>query len=113
MKLFELFPDSPRWNSCLLNRYRDGDDSLGWHSDEDIPRYGPDPHIASVSFGTERIFRLRRIADEGEKVDFKLGGGAVLLMHGSTQRTWQHSVPAQKGALERFNLTFRHVLHVV
>ena len=109
-RLFELFPGSPRYNTCLLNRYRNGDDSMGWHTDQDVARYGQDPHIASVSFGAERTFRLRRIADEGEKVDYVLGGGAVLVMHGTTQRTWQHSVPKQKSALERFNLTFRHII---
>lgn len=109
----ERFPGSPRWNTCLLNRYRDGDDCLGWHDDQDVARYGEEPHIASVSFGTERVFRLRRKANNDEKVDFKLGGGAILLMHGTMQATWEHSVPAKKGALERINLTFRHVLRAV
>ena len=106
-RLQELFPNSPCWNTVLLNRYRDGNDNMGWHSDEDIPRYGEDPHICSVSFGAERVFRLRRNSDHTEQVYFTLGGGAVLLMHGKTQKFWQHSLPKRSGALERMNLTFR------
>ena len=112
-RLRELFPASPCWNTCLLNRYRDGNDNMGWHSDEDIPRYGEDPHICSVSFGAERVFRLRRNSDHSEQLDFTLGGGAVLLMHGKTQKFWQHSLPKKSGALERVNLTFRFMRTVV
>jgi alkylated DNA repair dioxygenase AlkB len=112
-RLLELFPASPVWNTCLLNRYRDGNDTMGWHSDEDVRRYGEEPHICSVSFGFERVFRLRRNSDHTDQVDFTLGGGAVLLMHGKTQKFWQHSLPKRSGALERINLTFRHIRNVV
>ena len=89
-----------------------GDDSLSWHDDFDAARYGEDPVIASVSFGAERIFRLRRKADHAEQYDFNLGAGAILVMAGTCQKTWQHCVPKRaKMATERINLTFRHVVN--
>ena len=89
-----------------------GDDSLSWHDDFDAARYGEDPVIASVSFGAERIFRLRRKADTAEQVDFTLGAGAILVMAGTCQKTWQHCVPKRaKTPTERINLTFRYVVN--
>jgi hypothetical protein len=88
-----------------------GDDKLGWHDDYDKKRYGASPVIASVSFGAERAFQMRRKADNADKYEFQLGGGAVLVMAGSCQATWEHSVPARaKAPGERINLTFRHVI---
>ncbi len=84
---------------------------MGWHDDHDAARYGADPVIASVSFGVERDFLLRRNADESDKRVFKLGGGAVLVMGGTCQRTWKHSLPARKSAPgARINLTFRRII---
>jgi hypothetical protein len=88
-----------------------GDDKLGWHDDWDKKRYGVNPVIASVSFGSERAFQMRRKADNSDKYEFQLGGGAILVMAGSCQATWEHSVPARaKAPGERINLTFRHVI---
>ena len=90
-----------------------GDDRIGWHHDDNVARYGEDPVIASVSFGEERIFRLRRKADHAEQVDYSLGGGAILIMAGTCQSTWQHCVPARANLpTERINLTFRYVVNV-
>jgi alkylated DNA repair dioxygenase AlkB len=72
-----------------------------------VARYGANPSIASVSFGAERAFQK---CNE-QKVEFSLGGGAVLLMSGTAQATWQHSVPKRAGLPgARINLTFRRVL---
>lgn len=97
------------FNSCLLNRYRDGNDSLGWHSDNE-PLYGQQPTIASVSFGMGRDFILRRNADHSEKIYVTLGSGDILIMKGSVQQLWQHTVPKRKNVVdERISLTFRNV----
>ena len=88
-----------------------GDDKLGWHRDYDKKRYGDNPVIASVSFGAERAFQLRRDSDTADKYEFLLGGGAVLIMGGTCQATWQHCVPARARAPgERINLTFRYII---
>lgn len=96
------------YNSVLLNRYADGQDCVGWHSDDD---YDPGPHagVASVSLGATRRFRLRnRHTRETVRVD--LVAGSLLLMGPGTQRDWQHALPRSKKCLEvRINLTFRYV----
>lgn len=98
------------FNSCLLNLYRGGADSLAWHSDNE-PLYGPQPTIASVSFGTPRDFLLRRKDDRLQKHCWTLGCGDLLIMQGSTQQFWEHSVPKRRNvASARVNLTFRNVL---
>lgn len=107
-RVTELFPDV-HFNSVLCNRYRSGEDAMGWHSDEDVPRYGESPNIVSCSFGAERDFVLRRRADSADKLQYVLGHGAVLLMGGTCQKTWQHSVPRRKNCAERINLTFRFI----
>ncbi len=95
--------------SCFATRA--GEDSLGWHDDNDIARYGANPTIVSVSFGAERAFQLRNKKAHEQKVEFSLGGGAVLRMSGTCQATWQHSVPKRAGLPgARINLTFRRVL---
>ncbi len=64
-----------------------------------------------MSFGAERAFQLRSKRDHAQKLEFTLGAGAVLIMAGSSQATWEHSVPARaKAPGERINLTFRHVI---
>jgi alkylated DNA repair dioxygenase AlkB len=97
------------FNSVLLNRYRDGDDGMGWHSDNE-PELGQAPLIASVSLGAERRFLLRRRDDHGKKAEVQLGHGDLLLMAGQTQRHYQHALPKSARPLaERINLTFRWV----
>jgi len=96
------------FNSVLLNAYRDGQDSMGWHADDE-PELGSEPVIASISLGAERNFRWR------EKSSRKASGlalthGSLLLLSGSFQHLYQHSIPrtARITGL-RINLTFRQV----
>ncbi|WP_314402963.1 alpha-ketoglutarate-dependent dioxygenase AlkB family protein [Stenotrophomonas rhizophila] len=97
------------FNSVLLNRYRDGDDGMGWHSDNE-PELGPAPLIASLSLGAERRFALRRRDDHAKKAEVVLGHGDLLLMGGATQRHYQHALPKSTRPLaERINLTFRWI----
>lgn len=97
------------FNSVLLNRYRDGDDGMGWHSDNE-PELGPAPVIASLSLGAGRRFLLRRRDDHAKKAEVLLDHGDLLVMGGQTQRHYQHSLPKSARPLaERLNLTFRWI----
>jgi alkylated DNA repair dioxygenase AlkB len=99
-----------RFNSVLLNRYRDGSDSMGWHSDDE-PELGERPLIASLSLGAPRRFLLRRRDDHSCKREFLLGHGDLLVMAGDTQRFYQHALPkTRRPTGERINLTFRQIL---
>lgn len=96
------------FNSVLLNLYRNGQDSVSWHSDEE-PELGQNPVIASVSFGATRQFVLKHKSrkDMG-KISIDLTHGSLLLMEGATQHNWLHQVPkTKKNISERINLTFR------
>lgn len=94
------------FNSVLLNRYRNGNDSMGWHADDE-PELGKDPVIASVNFGAARRFMFRHMREK-LKYEVELTHGSVLIMKGSIQHYWQHQVPKTKKAMdERINLTFR------
>ncbi|WP_310396190.1 alpha-ketoglutarate-dependent dioxygenase AlkB [Hymenobacter sp.] len=99
-----------RFNSVLLNLYRDGRDSMGWHSDDE-PELGPAPAIASLSLGATRRFRLRaRPGLAHAPIGLDLPSGSLLLMRGPTQQRWQHTLPKTARALgSRLNLTFRWV----
>lgn len=94
------------FNSVLANLYRDGNDSMGWHADNE-PELGPNPTIASVSFGAERRFDLRhRISNE--KVQIVLPHGSILVISGETQSHWMHSIAKTKKVRKpRVNLTYR------
>ncbi|WP_313139393.1 alpha-ketoglutarate-dependent dioxygenase AlkB [Stenotrophomonas sp.] len=97
------------FNSVLLNRYRDGEDAMGWHRDNE-PELGPAPLIASLSLGAERRFLLRRRDDHGRKAEVALGHGDLLVMGGATQTHYQHALPrTARPVSERINLTFRWV----
>ncbi|MFT3772348.1 MAG: alpha-ketoglutarate-dependent dioxygenase AlkB [Minicystis sp.] len=96
-------------NAALLNFYRDGRDSMGWHADAE-PELGKDPVVASLSLGAPRRFLLRHAKKKGKSMTFVLGDGALLVMAGSTQHHYRHSVPKEDEAGERINLTFRRVL---
>uniref|UniRef100_A0A2P2N1P0 Fe2OG dioxygenase domain-containing protein n=1 Tax=Rhizophora mucronata TaxID=61149 RepID=A0A2P2N1P0_RHIMU len=119
-----------RFNSLLLNRYKGGNDNVGWHADDE-KLYGPTPEIASASFGCEREFFLKKRPEKSSKgkrsdgepankrlksshIDqhsFILKHGSLLLMRGYTQRDWLHSVPKRaKIEATRINLTFRLIL---
>lgn len=94
------------FNSVLLNKYRDGNDSISWHTDAE-KELGQNPIIASVNFGAERTFQLRNIVSR-ERIDITLKHGSLLIMKGELQHFWQHQVPKTKKVLtERINLTFR------
>lgn len=95
-------------NSVLLNWYRDGRDSMGWHADNERS-LGDDPVIASLSLGAPRRFLLRHAKKRGRAVSLVLPGGSLLIMGGSTQRHYRHAVPKEAEAGERINLTFRYV----
>lgn len=97
------------FNSVLLNLYRDGRDSMGWHADDE-PELGPEPLIASVSLGATRTFRLRHRTLGLPSVDLELEHGSLLVMRGTTQRDWHHCVPKRLRVDQpRLNLTFRYV----
>ena len=97
-----------RFNSVLLNYYRDQHDSMGWHSDDEAA-LGPQPVIASLSFGATREFKLKhKSRADLDTVRLDLSNGSLLLMAGSTQRCWKHAVDKSRTATEaRINLTFR------
>lgn len=98
------------FNSCLVNLYRDGKDSMGWHADNE-KELGKNPVIASVSLGAERIFHLRHNTCKGLKKKYLLAHGSLLLMKGETQHFWKHQLPKTKRDLgPRLNLTFRKIL---
>jgi alkylated DNA repair dioxygenase AlkB len=99
---------SVRFNSVLLNLYRTGQDSMGWHSDDE-KELGEQPVIASVSFGATRRFQLKhKYLQELKRVDLDLGHGDLLMMQGPTQHYWKHQVPkTAKPVGPRINLTFR------
>ena len=98
------------FNGVLLNLYRDGRDSMGWHSDDE-PELGVNPVIASVSLGASRRFLFRNRLDQKQKLELDLKDGSLLVMAGATQELWQHSIPkSAKVGGERINLTFRRIV---
>ena len=95
-----------RYNYCLCNLYRSGQDSMGWHADDE-PELGET--IGSLSFGAERRFRIRHNLTR-EVRTFPAGHGTLIVMGGSMQQHWQHCIPKTKRPVgERVNLTFREV----
>ena len=97
------------FNSVLLNLYRDGNDSISWHTDAE-KELGINPVIASVNFGATRMFQLRHIKTK-EKLEIELTHGSLLIMQGELQHFWQHQVPkTNKTVGERINLTFRVII---
>ena len=94
------------FNSVLLNLYRDGNDSISWHTDAE-KELGVNPIIASVNFGATRKFQLKHIKTK-EKLEIELTHGSLLIMQGELQHFWQHQVPKTSQKVgERINLTFR------
>lgn len=99
-----------KFNSVLLNWYRDGEDYLNWHTDDE-PELGKNPTIASVNFGETRDFQVRNTKDHNMKFTLPLQHGTLLIMSGEMQHYWEHAVPKRKRVSNsRFNLTFR-VIH--
>ena len=97
------------FNSVLVNLYRNGNDYVGWHSDNE-PELGEQPFIASLTFGAERQFEFRH-KKSSENGRFLLRSGTLLIMHPDFQHYWLHSVPIDTSVNEgRINLTFRKVM---
>ena len=104
----ETLCDAP-FNGVLLNLYRDGRDSMGWHSDDEA-ELGPAPVIASLSLGAPRRFVFRCRADAADKHALELPHDSLLIMRGDTQANWQHALPkTAKPVAPRINLTFRWI----
>ena len=97
------------FTTCLLNLYRDGSDSNGWHADDE-KELGENPVIASISLGQERTFKLKHRHNKENKHNLLLEHGSLLLMQGPTQHYWYHQIPKSKKPLDaRINLTFRYI----
>ncbi|MDA0150161.1 alpha-ketoglutarate-dependent dioxygenase AlkB family protein [Vibrio sp. LaRot3] len=95
-----------RFNSVLINLYRNGQDSMGWHQDNE-PELGRNPVIASLSLGAERKFVLKH-NETNEKITYQLSSGSLLVMAGETQHFWKHALPkTTRVSTPRINLTFR------
>ena len=99
-----------KFNSCLLNLYHNGNEGMGWHTDNE-KELGKNPVIASLSFGATRKFSFKHNTTK-KKVDLLLEAGNLLTMQGETQENWVHSVPKSKKVIHpRVNLTFRYIHH--
>lgn len=102
-----------RFNSVLLNLYRDNKDSVGWHADDEHG-LGPNPTIASVTFGATRTFQLKHKRDAALRRGVELTHGSLLVMADGTQANWLHRVPRTTTPTgPRINLTFRNMLHLL
>lgn len=99
------------FNSVLANLYRDGNDCVGWHSDDE-KELGREPCIASISLGTERRFVMKHKRDKSiPRIELKLPPGSLLVMSGTTQHHWIHQLPRTKLPVgPRINLTFRRIV---
>lgn len=101
-----------RFNSVLLNLYRDGSDSMAWHADDER-ELGRNPVIGSVSFGQIRTLQLKHKTEKGNRQNIQLPSGSYLLMQGPMQHHWLHQIAKSRRALgERINLTYRKILSV-
>ena len=95
------------FTTCLANLYRDGQDSNGWHADNEKV-LGKNPIIASVSFGATRYFNLKHRNNKDLKQKLLLEHGSLLVMKGKTQHHWLHQIAkTKKEVTPRINLTFR------
>jgi len=95
-------------NGALLNYYRNGQDSMGWHSDNE-PELGVNPSVAILSLGQARTLLMRRIDNHQNKLVLELTGGSLLWMSGATQDYWQHSLPKRANRTGRISCTFRNI----
>lgn len=101
-----------RFNYVLVNRYRDGNDMLGWHADDEAD-LGDAPVLAAISVGAERVFRMRPRGG-GPSTAATLGHGSLLLMWGNSQRDYKHCLPRtrRRSVGERLSFTFRQTRQV-
>lgn len=98
------------FNSVLCNLYRNGQDSVGWHADDER-ELGKEPVIASLSLGASRTFQLKHKNKPNLRHKMSLSSGSLLVMQGTTQQFWLHQVPKEpKVSQARINLTFRKVI---
>jgi alkylated DNA repair dioxygenase AlkB len=98
-----------KFTTCLANLYRTGNDSNGWHSDNE-KELGHNPVIASLSLGATRSFQLKHKTDSSLRFNIELPSGSLLIMKGTTQEFWKHQIPKTKKHVgERINLTFRTI----
>ncbi len=96
-----------KFTTVLLNYYRDGNDSNGWHADNE-KELGKNPIIASVSFGAKRVFQMKHNSIKEQKLKIELEHGSLLIMKGTTQHFWKHQIPkSTRNVGPRINLTFR------
>jgi len=97
-------------NSVLLNLYRTGNDSNGWHADDEAS-LGENPAIVSVSFGSKRYFNFKHKKNKNLKAKIELQNGSLLIMKGQTQHFWLHQIAKTKKTLgPRINLTYRYII---
>ncbi|MEJ2585554.1 MAG: alpha-ketoglutarate-dependent dioxygenase AlkB [Robiginitalea sp.] len=97
------------YTTCLLNLYRDGNDSNGWHADDE-KELGPSPVIASVSLGDTRTFHLKHRSHKALRYRMRLEHGSLLVMGGPMQHHWLHQIPKTRQSVgPRINLTFRNI----
>lgn len=97
------------FNAVLANYYRNGQDTMGWHSDNE-KELGRNPVIASISLGHPRRFQFKHRQNKALRREVKLANGSLLLMAGATQHHWLHGIPKEaKIAEPRINLTFRYI----
>lgn len=109
-KVIEHFLPGDKFNSVLLNLYRNGNDKVSWHSDDE-PELGVNPVIASVSLGSTRRFDLKHKDHPEDKLQIELNPGSLIVMTGGLQHNWLHQIPIQKRIKEpRINLTFRNII---
>jgi alkylated DNA repair dioxygenase AlkB len=95
-----------KYNACLLNLYHNGEECMGWHSDDE-KEIVTDSSIASLSIGVARRFSFKHKVTK-EKIDCLLESGSLLEMKGMIQKNWWHALPKSKKIIEpRINLTFR------
>jgi len=98
-----------KFNSVLLNFYRNGDDKVSWHADDE-KSLGEVVNIASISVGAERDFQFKSKHNPDDKKDINLTHGSLLIMHNPIQEHWLHQIPVRKKISEpRINLTFRYI----
>lgn len=101
---------SAQFTTCLVNLYRNGQDSNGWHADNE-KELGENPIIASLSLGASRFFHLKHRNDTALKTKIELTHGSLLIMGGATQHHWLHQIPKTKKISDpRINLTFRKLV---
>ena len=99
-----------QFNSVLLNLYRTGSDSIGFHSDDE-GELGKTPVIASLSYGGSRTFQFRHRRKECSPISVELTSKSLLVMMGDTQRNWHHGIEKCRNADPRINLTFRQIMN--